>query len=591
MNRYLITTADERTWKFDRPVVFLGEWCRHYDRKKVWENMDAVVAEPYGLGKNKKDEDYTKARNLEDKIFPMLCVELNKLHKTKHQERFWRIIIGHWLRHFTNVIFNRAETISYFLHTNDFIGVTAFSENIGQTCPKDLNEAVWFFNDSVWNNILYAKILLLLGKPIEKIEFVSHKSASIDIPKSLARPSIKKRVIKYFYRKLGKLTESLYSDEDAFIISSYLPKKEQIKLELALRQVPQFRLPNKLTLCKSYDHTLRQSLTTYIASTTDDKLLNIIIKLVFEYMPVCYIEGFQEVCNMANNLNWPKNPKFIFTSSNFYDDEIFKVWAGFNSERGVPYYTGAHGNYGVTKYELNPSIEEITSDKFLTWGWTDGLKQHTPAFIFKSVGKREKLYNPKGDLVLIELFQSLPIWTWDATAEHQHYFNHQLRFISSLKEIPKKNLTVRLHVASHALNWNEHARFMEFDPSIRVDLGDSTISELIAQSRLVVHSYDSTGILETMSHNIPTLAFWQNGFDHLRDSAKPFYQLLVDAGIVHLTPESIAHKVNDIWDNVDDWWARSEVQNAKNEFCNRYAVISKTPIRDLKKIFNSTSCN
>jgi hypothetical protein len=24
--RYLITNADERTWKFDRPVIFLGEW-------------------------------------------------------------------------------------------------------------------------------------------------------------------------------------------------------------------------------------------------------------------------------------------------------------------------------------------------------------------------------------------------------------------------------------------------------------------------------------------------------------------------------------------------------------------------------------
>jgi hypothetical protein len=47
--RHLITTADERTWKFDRPVLFLGEWCRLYDRKQVWGGMDGIVAEPYGL--------------------------------------------------------------------------------------------------------------------------------------------------------------------------------------------------------------------------------------------------------------------------------------------------------------------------------------------------------------------------------------------------------------------------------------------------------------------------------------------------------------------------------------------------------------
>lgn len=55
--RYLITTADERTWKFDRPVIFLGEWCRIYDRKHIWQGMDAIVAAPYGLTQSKKDAD------------------------------------------------------------------------------------------------------------------------------------------------------------------------------------------------------------------------------------------------------------------------------------------------------------------------------------------------------------------------------------------------------------------------------------------------------------------------------------------------------------------------------------------------------
>ena len=34
---HLITSANELTWKFDRPVVFLGEWCRLDDRKHVWQ--------------------------------------------------------------------------------------------------------------------------------------------------------------------------------------------------------------------------------------------------------------------------------------------------------------------------------------------------------------------------------------------------------------------------------------------------------------------------------------------------------------------------------------------------------------------------
>ena len=34
--RYLITTHDERTWEFDRPVIFLGEWCRLFERKNIY---------------------------------------------------------------------------------------------------------------------------------------------------------------------------------------------------------------------------------------------------------------------------------------------------------------------------------------------------------------------------------------------------------------------------------------------------------------------------------------------------------------------------------------------------------------------------
>ena len=88
-----------------------------------------------------------------------------------------------------------------------------------------------------------------------------------------------------------------------------------------------------------------------------------------------------------------------------------------------------------------------------------------------------------------------------------------------------------------------------------------------------------------MAKNIPTIAFWFNGFDHLRETAKPSYQLLVDVGIVHLSPESASSKINDIWDDVDAWWFSAEVQNARELFCKRFARVSDSPIADLKKIF------
>ena len=78
------------------------------------------------------------------------------------------------------------------------------------------------------------------------------------------------------------------------------------------------------------------------------------------------------------------------------------------------------------------------------------------------------------------------------------------------------------------------------------------------------------------------MAFWNNSLDHLRESAKPYYHLLVDAGIVHLTPESVAHKVNEVWDDIGGWWRQSKVQDARKQFCDRYARLSQCPVHELK---------
>jgi putative transferase (TIGR04331 family) len=93
--------------------------------------------------------------------------------------------------------------------------------------------------------------------------------------------------------------------------------------------------------------------------------------------------------------------------------------------------------------------------------------------------------------------------------------------------------------------------------------------------------------LETLSQNIPTLAFWQNGLDHLEDNVIPHYQTLVDGGIVHLSAESIANKVNEIWLDVDGWWGKSDIQNIRKQFCKLYAKTSNNPVSELKKILLS----
>ena len=583
--RYLITTDDERTWKFDRPVIFLGEWCRLYDRKHIWQSMDAIVAAPYGLGQAKKDADHAEARALEEELFPSLCAVLNRHHGTQHGLRFWRIVLGHWFRRYVDVMLNRVRTLEQCLQTHQLSGTTGFEGGGYSLAPLDSYSAIWAFNDDRWNTELNVRILSFLEEINCPIELVAGDNAPgfrwNPLPQTLTP---KRKVLNWGRRFAGSVPRHLARNNDAFIINSYLPKAEEIKLQLALGQCPQLWVSPKPTISNNPDLVLRQRLTSQIVSNSENKLKRILSALVFELLPVCYLESFGAVRKVAQQQPWPKTPKFIFTSNNFDTDEVFKFWTATKTEMGLKYVVGQHGNYGVSRNHIDPSIEEETSDRFITWGWTDGLPQHTPAFILKTAGKKFGKYDKKGGLLLIETCLNHRITTWDGTAEFDEYFQEQQRFINALATSQRKLLIVRLHAEYRYAKWSEKVRWQTFDPSLKIDTGGVAIKDIIAQSRIVIHSYDSTGILETLSQNIPTLAFWQNGFAHLRDSAKPYYQLLVDAGIVHLTPESVAYKVNEVWEDVDGWWRQSKVQDARKHFCDRYARLSRDPVRDLKQI-------
>jgi putative transferase (TIGR04331 family) len=590
VSRHLITVADERCWPFDRPAIFLGQWCLNYDRRHVWQAMDAIVAAPYGLGQAAKDADRAEALVLEARLSSTLCSQLNQFHGVRYSDRFWKIVCGHWLRRYVNVMLNRVRTLEQCFRENDISGTTALPRDSYLLATQDSYAAIFAFNDDRWNNALTLRILDLMDELPCPVEFVSGGGANqFRLALSPTPSTPKKKVLGWCYRQVRKLATHLVRPDDAMLINTYLPIKEETKLQLSLGGCPQFWQSPTVNTEEKPDPELRRKLAVGMVTASDSQLEKILRGLVFELLPVCYLEGFSSLDRMVRNQPWPARPKFIFTSNNFDTNEVFKLWAAKKAESGLSYVIGQHGNnYGTHRY-LNETVEEIVADKFLTWGWTDGLPQHIPAFIFKTAGRAAQACNPCGGLLLIEVCLEHRLSTWDVTHEFKAYFEDQQKFILNLRAHPRSVLTVRLHGGYRAQQWQEPLRWAEFSSDLSVETGALDIRDLIRENRLVVHSYDSTGILETLSQNIPTLAFWQNDFEHLRDSARPYYQTLVDAGIVHLTAESAASKVNEIWEDVEGWWASAPIQDARKNFCGRYARTCKNAVREIKPLLLEAS--
>lgn len=577
--RYLITTSDERTWKFDRPVIFLGEWCRLYSRKHIWEKMDAIVAEPYGLSLEDKICDHQEARQVELLLNSKISKILNKENGTVYSERFWKIINGHWVRTFIEAGINRVKTLENCISKYQISGASFIELEAEYFICKNANSFLSLLEESEWNSNFDLKIINLMKDINFPIEIIKSNSHSIKFSYPDENLSIKSQV----FNTIKKTANNFVRNKDALIVTTYLPRLEQVKLHLSLGQFPQFWEIEPLELTSTVNLSLREKLSISTNSSIINQVEMVLNSLVFSFFPLAYLEGFAELYELAVKKNWPKLPKFIFTSNNFLKDDVFKIWVASRTEAGIKYFVGQHGNaYGTHRF-FSPAVEEETASSFLTWGWVNNKANYIPTFIFKTTN--QKAYcNSNGGLLLIQSLIDTRRTTWDPTATHLKYFEDQKNLISNLPLPIKSNTTLRLHASYKKHSFEENLRWLDFDPTLRIDHGEVKINSLFEQNRLVVHCYESTGILETLSMNIPTMAFWQNSFEDLHENVKPYYQILVNVGIVHLTPESIALKICKEWDNIGEWWASKTVQEARVKFCNQFARKTTRPIRELRKI-------
>lgn len=582
MTRYLITTADERSWVYDRPVLFLGEWCCRYDRKSVWTKLDATIAAPYGVQREQKKNDFIYTNDLANQLLNELATSLNAFHRVSRSVRFWHIVLGPWLIRYVRMCFNRYSTIHQTIENHGISGTTIFDVPGYSLATNDTNDFSWACNDALWNHVLYGRILNdLKGVTVDSIMiqdsigFCSELETNTSLGLRLYKKMILDLAVSHVLPKLSR-------KRDAFIINSYLPRLEEAKLAINLGQFPQVWRSPKLKKVL-LDQKIRQDLKINTMGYHGFELF--IREQIKDILPKCYVEGFDQMMEQISTLPWPASPKFIFTSNNFDTDEIFKVWTGCQVERGVPYFVGQHGNNYGTRCMNFP--EMLTCDAFFSWGWKNQDTKTIPAFLFKKVKSNALRADPEGGLLLIETYRPHRFHTHDF--DFCIYQEEQFKFVEALPLVIQQKLVVRLPVRSRKTFWSEEQQWRDRHPSVEVEPGIANIDKLINKSRLVIHSYDSTGMLETLAFNIPTICFWHGGFDHLLPTAKRFYEMLREVSIIVDTPEQAAEWVSKHWEQLDVWWGSSRLQRIRAIFCDEYARLDTRGAKSLKQMLCSAT--
>ena len=582
IEKYLITTADERTWLKNQPAHFLGEWCKRYSRKSVWEKLDADLVPYHWDDRKKLYADYKYLQKLYEKLLVDLSYKLNKIHSVEYSLRYWRIILGPWLGYFIQMLFDRWYMLGQALVQQENMACRILEREPLDVVPNDMAHFNQLYVEDDWNEAVYGQLLEMCWANdlrIEKIQKKNPKKDGIGEPRRSWKLSAKQRLWTF----IMKISTLFQGDKDYFFISSYLPLKTDFRLQVRLGQFPKLWQTQSLPIISA--HQRQWWLVGNIE--TQDPFEEVARKMIPQHIPIAYLEGYKRLVDIVDQCSWPSHPKAILTSNAYSANDLFKIWSAEKTELGTPLVIGQHGgHFGMTPFAFHEEHQIEISDKWISWGWSDQSKPKiTPIGNLKGLGRKVS-YDPDGGALMVEMAMprySYHLFAIPVSRQWLNYFEDQKKFLQALPEELREQVLVRLYSSDYG--WDQKVRWQDQLPEINIDSGHRNISQLIEKSRLYISTYNATTYLESMTWNIPTIMFWNEEHWEIKEDVKPYFDLLKTVGIFHETPESAARQMVDVWGDISLWWESNKVQDARLQFCREFSNIPRDPLGELERVF------
>jgi putative transferase (TIGR04331 family) len=570
---FLATTALEEFWDVTLPMVFLGEWCLLHGRREYWKSLNGhLLGSPYENAE-KLEKEYNYVNELYEKILPILAVKLNTVHGKSFSHRYWRILLGPWLKWYLSVVYDRYLHLKKVVNEfQDFTTIGLSAESF--VVPVDTLDFNCFISEDSYNLQLCTKILHALGhdSPTKKIGIRQNS-----LYHKLQGNSWKRQILSPVIQRVVGIAAKL--QRTILLRSSYFSKK--LELQMVFRSAGRI-LPDwhKSGACMRYEYDGEKRHMLRGAELGEGEFELCLSTMLFADMPQCFVEGFNAVEEEASR-RFPKRSNAIFSANSWYYDEPFKQWAAKSAEVGSLLLGTQHGgNYGVLKYMPSEIHETSIVDHYYSWGWElhNCHAKVIPMPASKLLGRNQigpddtKTDVLWGATSVPRYLVTLPF----LPSYFQDYLNWQLRFARALPLQIVKSIRFRPHYEDYV--WDIIGRITNLIPNLRVESWAVPFESSLENCRLYVCDHLSTTFVEALAVNKPTILFWNPRANELRSEAQTYFDLLIDSGILFDTPELAAAAVAAVYYDVENWWNEPRRQDAIQKFCDRFARTSPDAI-------------
>lgn len=589
---HLVTCRNFKSWSKTKKNILFGGWCYDYkERHKYKDFKFEIINSPTLMWCERNNIDFAKqTQKIIKNELEVFAKILNNFHGEKFSEKYWNIILSPWISHFVAMVQIIEKRLEIITSKYDMDSATFYEDDLEMLLPNDYSEGFKYlgFDGNYFNNIIL-KILINNYKNI-KINFIHcDNKFNIKLPDLSSKEGLSaKRVLKTIFFKMINFLPLI--EGRPFIIGTVFNSVFEI-----IFKIRNFQTPKQINFSKSYKfrekHINRKKITHKIFNSEIKDIKNIFLtRLIFEFFPCSYVENFKKNIEIKNKKKWPKKPNYIFTCYSLYYDEIFKIYAAECVEKKIPYIVGQHGNNYSTRIPYWKFPESYTADKFLMWGEKLNFINSYKGFnlrkpytfnVNKTIANKGLLLLCKTSYEETNLLETI----YDDQNQNSLFLNDLIQNLSLDKQ---KDLTVRFLNDNTNEHCCEELRMKDFNAKIKIELGKIPALKLIKANKLIIFCYDSTGFLEGLSMNRPTLMYInKKELNYLRDDVLNDYKTLIDLKIIHTDPYQICDHINNVWNNLEDWWFCDEVQNQINIFKNKYCETVNSPISLLGKILEN----
>jgi putative transferase (TIGR04331 family) len=491
-----------------------------------------------------------KVTECEGEILHELKRLLDDYHHWERSASYYDTVMGDWLLHFTHQVYVAWQEV-----------LTGNIPTINQSIPvsSDLTDAfsLCWQGNTLHDHLQWAVASLLEGGSASDWQFERESVVIV----SGRRKSVSLRIVQF-----------ISTSKPVVLVTAPYFKCSKLEWLSALWRwrcwLAWDDIEYPIRISSQLDFTWRKAqATTTLPVTNLTELVQVLLPL---HLPVALLEGFAEYRKAVLAFPVPR-PKAVYSANALHSHLAWKLlvaeWRQFGT---LLLYHQHGGGYGIDYLHSIEEYETRVVDCYYTFGWSSEQPHVKP---LSSPPINASPSRPRKRLLLScldmpQFVYRLHFHPMLGTIETLH--RETCKFLTQLPD--RRQLLVRPYPQDYG--WGAVGMMRKVAPDAEFDDHKKSSAIRYAESRLVIHNYLGTGWLETLALDIPTVCFYDPEAYAFREAAQSYIDALETVGVLHCSGNSAGLFVASLGDDIEKWWAKVEVQEARRNFVKQYANFS-----------------